>query len=364
VATANRAALSRLLQASVGQVAPAIAVQVRQGGEIIHDETAGCVADTLFDLASLTKLWTVTAALRLAAAGKLTLDQPVSDWLPDFTGERPIRPYENPLQPGEVVRVTQNDGTVDAGQVRLRQLMIHTSGLPAWRPIYLQPAGERRRFVLDTFFSYPTGTRVVYSDLGLILLAWALEQAAGQPLAAAIARLVTEPLRQDTTAYGPITPERTVPTEFCRWRGRRIRGEVHDENAYSLDGVAGHAGLFAAVGDVAELGQAWLDVLQGQSDFLPVELAREAIRLQAEDGPVRRGLGWALWSPSPESASHPLSQEAFGHTGFTGTSLYIDPARELVIACLTNEVYNGRENRLIGAFRLALHETVCEEIGN
>jgi CubicO group peptidase (beta-lactamase class C family) len=135
-------------------------------------------------------------------------------------------------------------------------------------------------------------------------------------------------------------------------------GEVHDENAFALGGVAAHAGLFGTADDVASLGQVWLDVLQGRSDFLPRDLAQEAVQLQAEDGDVRRGLGWALWSPLPESASHPLSRSSFGHTGFTGTSLYIDPERELVIACLTNEVYNGRIDRGIGAFRVRLHKEI------
>jgi CubicO group peptidase (beta-lactamase class C family) len=116
--------------------------------------------------------------------------------------------------------------------------------------------------------------------------------------------------------------------------------------------------LFGTANDVAALGQAWLDVLQGSSDFLPRTLAQEAVHLQAEDGNVRRGLGWALWSPSTGSTSQPLSRTSFGHTGFTGTSLYIDPERELVIACLTNEVYNGRVDRGIGPFRVKLHQEV------
>jgi CubicO group peptidase (beta-lactamase class C family) len=122
--------------------------------------------------------------------------------------------------------------------------------------------------------------------------------------------------------------------------------------------VAAHAGLFGTAAAVAGLGQAWLDVLLGHSDFLPRSLAQEATNLQAEDGLVRRGLGWALWSSLPESASYPLSRSSFGHTGFTGTSLYIDPERELVVACLTNEVYNGRADRSIGPFRVRLHEEI------
>jgi CubicO group peptidase (beta-lactamase class C family) len=125
-----------------------------------------------------------------------------------------------------------------------------------------------------------------------------------------------------------------------------------------MGGIAGHAGLFGTAAAVATLGQAWLETLDGLSHLLPKSLAQEAICPQAEAGMVRRGLGWALWSPDLDSAGHPLSHNAFGHTGFTGTSLYIDPERQLVIACLTNDVYYGREKRGILKFRLALHELV------
>ena len=203
----------------------------------------------------------------------------------------------------------------------------------------------------------------MYSDLGLILLGWVMEAVVGRPLDRVINDLVLEPLGLTAVCFSPVPPEQAAPTEFCQWRGRRIRGDVHDENAYALGGVAAHAGLFGTAAAVASLGQAWLDVLQRHSDFLPRELAQTAVKLQAEDGVVRRGLGWALWSPLPESASHPLSRSSFGHTGFTGTSLYIDPERELVITCLTNEVYNGREDRGIGAFRVGLHEEI-ERLGD
>jgi CubicO group peptidase (beta-lactamase class C family) len=185
-----------------------------------------------------------------------------------------------------------------------------------------------------------------------------MEVVAERPLTSIIQSLVLDPLRLATIQFGPVAPECAAPTEFCQWRQRRIRGEVHDENAWALGGVAAHAGLFGPAAAVAGLGQVWLDILQGRSDFLPRSLAQEAVQLQVEDGPVRRGLGWALWSPSPESPSHPLSRSSFGHTGFTGTSLYIDPERELVVACLTNEVYNGRADRSIGPFRVRLHEEI------
>jgi CubicO group peptidase (beta-lactamase class C family) len=286
------------------------------------------------------------------------LDTAVADIIPDFTGQRPIQPYENPLKPGTFVAVTNEAGYADAGQVTFRHLLTHTSGLPAWRPLY-QFTIHNSQFtihtaVTQTFFSYPTGQHVIYSDLGLILLGWAIEHLTGRSLRDEIETMT----RQFTTApiqFGPVAPEQVPPTEFCSWREKRMRGEVHDENAWAMGGVAGHAGLFGTATAVADLGQAWLNAVQG-GGLLPQALAQEAVSLQAEDGAVRRGLGWALWSPLPESASHPLSQSTFGHTGFTGTSLHVDPERDMVVACLTNEVYNGRQNRSIGAFRVALHE--------
>jgi CubicO group peptidase (beta-lactamase class C family) len=135
-------------------------------------------------------------------------------------------------------------------------------------------------------------------------------------------------------------------------------GEVHDENAWSLGGVAGHAGVFGNARDLASFGEALRT-----HRLLKRETLDEMTRLQAQDGAVRRGIGFALWSPDPGAASNPLSEQSFGHLGFTGTSLWIDPTRELVIACLTNRVYYGRNNaNEIGAFRVALHRTICEII--
>jgi CubicO group peptidase (beta-lactamase class C family) len=255
-----------------------------------------------------------------------------------------------------MVTVSTVSEVVDVDKVTMRHLLTHTSGLPAWRPLYRQTQEGIRPFVLNTFFSYPTGMRVVYSDLGLIVLGWVVEMVGERPLDEIIKALVLYPLGLSAVHFSPVPAEQAAPTEFCQWRGRRIRGEVHDENAWALGGVAAHAGLFGTANYVAVLGQAWLDVLQGRSDFWPRVLAQEAVHLQAEDGNVRRGLGWALWSPSPESPSQPFSRTSFGHTGFTGTSLYIDPERDLVIACLTNEVYNGRVDRGIGSFPPILGE--------
>ena len=360
--------LDQFLAQSVAGGFPAVSLHVRHHGQVDYEHAAGWrdpdtqqqpnQPTTYFDLASLTKLFTATAFLRLVAAGKVELATPVTQVLPPFTGLRPIQPYEDPLHPGKFIRVNTTGKTTEAQNVTFHHLLTHSSGLPAWRPLYRQPAGAIREFTLSTFFAYPTGATILYSDLGFILLGWAIERLTGRPLDQAIARLVLTPLNLSEVRFGPLPPDQSAPTEVCPWRGRRLHGEVHDENAWAMGGSAGHAGLFGSAAAVATLGQAWLDALDGAAHFLPPPLARQATSLQAEAGTVRRGFGWALWSPDPDSPARPLSPAAFGHTGFTGTSLYVDPERRLVIACLTNELYYGRQNRAITSFRQALHKLI------
>lgn len=362
--------IDHLLTTSAKFLFPAAAMQVNVAGEVAYQRAIGWYdpeqqkrpinSETRFDLASLTKLVTTTAVLKLISQQELSLDTPIAYILTDFRGQRPIQPYEDPLNAGQWVTVAQGGGNVDASQITVRQLLTHSSGLPAWRPIYQQLEGEKRPFVIHTFFSYSPDSTVVYSDLGFILLGWLVEAVLKRPLTDCFQQLVFDPLMLDGIGFGPVAPASCAPTEWCGWRQRRMHGEVHDENSFGLGGVAGHAGLFGTAAAVAGLGQAWLDVVQGRSDFLRRELAKTAVSLQAQSGNQRRGLGWALWSPDAASASHPLGHNSFGHTGFTGTSLYIDPDHSLVVAALTNEVYNGRANRGIGAFRVRLHEAVSD----
>ncbi len=158
---------------------------------------------------------------------------------------------------------------------------------------------------------------------------------------------------------GPINcADNVAPTEFCSWRDRRIVGKVHDENAYRLGGIAGHAGIFSTARDVATFGQSFLE----GGTLLSAQTVTEMTRLQTDGLALQRGLGFGLWSQDPEASGYPFSVNAFGHTGFTGTSLWIDPDRELVVALLTNEVYNGRQNRRIGPLRVAVHQTIVEVV--
>ncbi len=368
-------AVDAVIRAALDRVFPAAQVVVLQAGQVLLAASYGWLdpetrlrpitADTLFDLASVTKLFTVTAFMALVEGGRVGLDQAVQTVLPEFSGTRPIQPYEDPLAPGQWVQVETGTAPaeVDAGAVTFRHLLAHTSGLPAWRPLYREPSPDAaRRMALGTFFSYPVGSRAVYSDIGLILLGLSIERLAGLPLDASIARLVSAPLGLQHTRFlptGGAAEVQAAPTEECRWRGRRIAGEVHDENAAGLGGVAGHAGLFSTAGDVARLGQMYLD--RGRPILQRATVA-EMTRVQAQDGDVPRGLGFALWSPDPEASGHAFGPAAFGHTGFTGTSLWVDPSRELVVAVMTNRVYYGRAAAGIRAFRVHLHRTIVEAV--
>jgi CubicO group peptidase (beta-lactamase class C family) len=340
--------------------------------------------DSLFDLASVTKLFTVTAFMTLVEAGQVALDAPVADVLPEFDGVRPIGPTEDPI----TKRIVPPDPIfagreVNAGQVTFWHLLTHTSGLAAWRSLYRedgegeqdvpQPhhvAREKRAERIAAIhkkygFAYPLGRLMVYSDLGLILLGEALARLAGTSLERYVQHTVLQPMGLKHTTYNPlahdVSPERIAPTEFCAWRRRRCTGEVHDENAASLGGVAGHAGLFSTAWEVAALGQTYLNGgSHGGAAVLSSNTITDMTRVQVnfEDSP--RGLGWVLRSQQGSSSGRLFGPHSYGHTGFTGTSLWVDPDRGLVVVLLTNRVYYGREPAPITGFRPQLHDAVVE----
>jgi len=360
-----------ILSQATSTITPAAQLVIRHHGAVVHDVAMGFIdpetktrptdAETLFDLASVTKLFATAAFMTVVEQGKVSLDDAVRHVLPEFSGVRPIQPYEDPLDWGKTVSVTNQPGTVDADKVTFRNLLVHNSGLPAWRAFKDQPDAQAAlQLAFDTFFSYPTGERIVYSDVGLILLGVAVSRLTGSPLDETIYQRVTQPLGLGAH-FQPAAPlqssQNVAPTEFCKWRGRRIVGEVHDESAWRLGGVAGHAGMFAHARDVAAFGQSFLD-----ASLLRRETIAEMTRLQAEFDAVRRGLGFALWSPDPEASSNPFSPATFGHTGFTGTCLWVDPQRDLVVVLLTDDVYNGREGRGIADLRVKVHRAIVESV--
>jgi len=285
--------------------------------------------DSLFDYASLTKLFVATAALRLVARGTLALDEPVGPWVPEWRH-------------------------AGAGAT-LRMLLAHTAGLRSGVDVRTLPDADVRRFTLETDLVADPGQRVVYSDLGFIILGMMIERAAGDPLDSVVRNEVLIPLNAPPeVGYAPPEMLRTriAVTERCAWRGRLVHGEVHDEKCFAMGGVSGHAGMFGDARTVAALARAYLE--PEREALLPAELAREAVREQAQDPILRRGLGWALRTSDDNSCGRYWSPSTFGHTGFTGTCVWADPERDLVVVLLTNSVYVDRSDTR--EFRQAVFE--------
>src|SRR6266849_5059136 len=283
-------------------------------------EPIPATTDTLYDLASLTKLFTTTAVMRLVEQGHLALDEPVAQWLPDFAA-----------------------GGKD--EVTLRQLLTHTSGLPDYLQLWKledSPAARLQRVLRTPLLDLP-GTAFRYSDLGLIALGHLVEKIAGTSLDRVVHDMVTGPLHLDQTLYQPpadLKP-RIAPTEYEDAVGRgMVWGEVHDENAWSLGGVAGHAGIFGTAADLGRFAQMYLDggMLDGVRLLRP-ETVAEMTRNQIGDLEWR-GLGWEL--NGDYYMGHLASPVTYGHTGFTGTSVVVDPRRQLIVVLLTNRVHPTR----------------------
>ena len=334
---------------------------------------------TLFDYASLTKLFTTTVFLHLVSEGKVLLEDELAAVIPEFSEERmrPIVGQQDPHTLAPIAALDEPGPTwVDAETVKFRDLLTHTAGLPAWRALFFevrQPDPliddheERWRrlmpFVYRFPFHYLPETRPVYSDLGMILLGVAITRLTQWTLPEALDEYVLQPLNLRSICYQPRLvgkDKRAIaPTEFdARWRKRRIWGEVHDENAAAMGGVAGHAGLFGTAEDLVRFGEAW----RTNAIKLKKNLHQRSSQKQAASDGEMRGLGWELYSAQTSSAGDHFHETAFGHTGFTGTSLWIDPDRELVVALLTNRVYRGRHEEGIHEFRRQVHHLITEVI--
>ena len=373
--------LDDFVQKSLGNVFPAMQLAVFHRGACVLNVSWKATVTTLFDLASVSKLFTVTAFLAQVSDSNIGLDDPLVTVIPEFGNLRVIGETQNPHT--EAMFPLAEDALGEAvypGQVTFRHLLTHTSGLAPWRNIFrvagpVPPADgvdvvsrqERWQNALREICAYPfvdrIGRQVHYSDLGLMLLGEAVARLDGQSLEAVIRKRITVPLGLQSIQYNPLqhgaAREGIAPTEDdTRWRKRRCWGEVHDENACSLGGIAGHAGLFGTALDVARFGQAWLE----KSDALGVDpqLMRSAIQEQASGNGHRRGLGWMLKHGASPACGDQFGARSYGHNGYTGTSLWIDPDASLVVACLTNRVYFGRDDSGISEFRPRLHNLIHE----
>ena len=316
-------------------------------------------ADTRYDLASLTKvIATTTMAMILVDQQRLDLDAPVASFLPGFV--------DAPGQPQGKDEVT------------VRQLLTHSAGLAATAYWYreIDPAQADRialkrdylRRIEAMPLAYAPGTKSEYSDLGVILLGEILERVAGMPLDAFVRDHVFEPLGMGQTGFlpQPHAPEllaRIAPTERDPWRGRLVHGEVHDENAYAMGGVAPHAGLFSTAGDLARFAQMLL--YGGVLDHRRIVSHATVDAFTRRAGLVpgsSRALGWDTKSATGSSAGTLFSDRAYGHTGYTGTSLWIDPQRDLFVILLTNRVHPTRDNNLIRKVRPAVADAVVDAL--
>jgi len=306
--------------------------------------------DTMYDLASLTKVVVTTTLVEKLVEGDfastLSLDAPI---------ERYLSEWPNGPQPEWRHRVT------------VRNLMTHTSGLPPFKEYWRTSKGKEDtlRMIFAEPLEYEPGTKVVYSDLGIILMAEIIQRLTGKPLDQLASQYIFEPLSMKNSMYNPskkLWPG-IAPTEIDeRWRHRLVQGEVHDENAYAIGGVSGHAGVFSTAPDLATFCQMLLNggIYAHQrivkratiAEFtVPQALARNT-----------RTLGWVV--PTEGSSSgHYFSAHSYGHTGFTGTTIWIDPDRDLFVVLLTNRVYPTRENPRIAQARPAIHDAIMKALG-
>ena len=350
-----------LLHGILDRAFPAASVEVGRMEHVLWRRAFGALTpepgapattdDTIFDLASLTKvIATTTLAMRAVDDGLLTLDDGVRAWLPEWRG-------------------------ADREAVTIRDLLAHASGLPAYLPFFRDHTGrvEFEPAICHTPLEYTPRSQSVYSDLGFMLLGFILEDARGNATRTA-GRL--EPARTLASQFlrlaSFITPEplafnpprswraRTAPTELDRWRGRLLAGEVHDENAWAVGGAAGHAGLFGTASAVGAFARAVLRTIAGEHVLARPSTFRDFIRRTDIPG-SSRALGWDTMLPTSSCGTR-MSASAIGHTGFTGTSLWIDWEQDLYVVLLTNRVHPTRENTGLKAIRPAFHDAVLEEL--
>ncbi len=357
-------------------IIPGAVVIARRGGGIAYQGAFGyrtlmpekhpIKLDTVFDLSSLTKpLATTIIVMMLVREGKLRLDD-------------------------RVTRYFHNFGVHGKGGVTFRQLLAHCSGLAAWRPFYQQvlevekggkvnfmASHGAKEFVFEQIHrekpEAPPGSKLIYSDLNFILLGETVERVVSVGLNRICRDKIFRPLQLNSTDFIDISMVRSrrlepvaemfAATEVCPSRKRLLVGEVHDDNAFAMGGVAGHAGLFAPARDVDRIATELIASWAGRSDFIAQKVIQEFWR---RDSAVRNStwaLGWDTPSLQNSSAGHRFPSTAVGHLGFTGTSLWIDPEREIAITLLSNRVHPRRDNQGIRDFRPRIHDLIMEALG-
>ncbi len=339
--------LAPRIEAAIADVTPGVVLRACAGGAPVCDLRVGDTS-SYYDLASLTKIvFTQQALMQAFDQGLWTLDTTVGDILPDFG-----HPH-----------------------IRITELLTHTSGIAWWMPFYetvdrSQTWQERRQWLYAQLQSAPftrTG-QAVYSDLGFMLLGFVLEGLHRKNLLQVWQGLHARTYPGSSLAFHvdnhPLQPaEQYAATEQCSWRHLRLQGQVHDDNTWALGGISTHAGLFGSIDDLAAYGlqlRAQLRALDGAHvrQATAQLFAQRAIAPQAGDW----ALGFMLPSAQGASCGKYFSPRSIGHTGFTGTSLWYDPERDLLIALLSNRVHAGRDNKAFLALRPQIHDWVVEAL--
>ncbi len=363
-------------QAVADGVFPGAVLLIRLRGEVAYRKAVGrrsllpsgdpVTLETIYDLASLTKpLATTSAVLLLVQQGRLQVDRTLRALLPELSN-------------------------VPVGEATVYHLLTHSAGLPGWRPFYERVAEEDRRrpgflgdpaarqavleYIRDEALLYPIGSRSLYSDLGFMLLGMLVERVTGQSLAVFCREHLYEPTGAAPLAFLEIGTKRldslnragmvlddVAPTEEDQWRGRVLQAEVHDENAYALGGTAGHAGLFGTAAAVLAMSEAWLNAHRGRRTVFDPSMVRQFVSRQHRIPQSSWALGWDTPSTSSSSGTK-FSPESFGHLGYTGTSLWVDPVCELEVVLLSNRVHPTRRNESIRRFRPLIHDLIHGEL--
>ena len=295
--------------------------------------------DTIFDLASLTKVMaTVPLVMRLVERGGIDLDDRVTRHLSPWHG-------------------------ADRESVTIRDLLSHSSGLPAHAPFYLTLQGRQaiEQAICASPLEYAPRTRSGYSDLGFMLLGFILADVA--PLEVQFDALRGQMQNPEELQFLPpeLWKARTAPTRVSEWRHRLLVGEVDDDNAWALGGAAGHAGLFGTAAAVGAFARHVMQVLNGRVGAFQPETARQFVGRREDVPGSSRALGWDTMLPTSSCGTR-MSARAFGHTGFTGTSLWVDPEQDVYVVLLTNRVYPDASSNAIQEVRRAVHDAVIQAI--
>ena len=341
----------RVIREGVTRAYPGAVVEVGSHDRVLWEEAFGITShdtqapqatlDTVFDLASLTKVLATTALTMMATEqSRLDLDAAASKRLPEWQGH-------------------------DRETVTLADFLAHASGLTAHLPFYRDHTGraEFEWAISRLALEYAPRTQSVYSDLGFILLGFVLEDVFGETIDRCFDQLATERFWPDIGFRPDLAMRRRcAPTEVDPWRGRRLVGEVHDENAWALGGVAGHAGLFGTATAVGRIARDILVGLRGEDTFVRAATMRSFAR-RTTIPKSTRALGWDTMQPTSSCGTR-MSRDAIGHTGFTGTSLWIDPVADVYVVVLTNRVCPTRTNAKLLPIRPAFHDAVLTALGS